>query len=247
MGEMVASKQKPWIVGSISTEGGLARVHRKAAGALNVHWIEVRLDHLLAKGVRFERVKRACQEAQAPILLTARSQKEGGAWAWKPSERAEMIHSLLPYVAAIDLELNEIRTFQPILKHAIRLKRTIILSTHFLNRSFAAKEKRLWQRRLATFHMACPCPKSRIIYKVAARCDRLDQLRQLARLILQQAEWYPKRRIAVMGIGKLAQKSRLVLAAFGSELVYGYLDEPIAPGQPYAPDLARSLPLFFLK
>jgi 3-dehydroquinate dehydratase-1 len=37
-----------------------------------------------------------------------------------------------------------------------------------------------------------------------------------------------------MGVGPHAAQSRSVLAGLGSRLVYGYLDQPAAPGQPSA-------------
>ncbi|MEO6786392.1 MAG: type I 3-dehydroquinate dehydratase, partial [Chthoniobacteraceae bacterium] len=47
--------------------------------------------------------------------------------------------------------------------------------------------------------------------------------------------------LAVMGMGKLGQVSRLVLACVGSVLNYGYLDRPNASGQWEARELRRLL------
>jgi 3-dehydroquinate dehydratase-1 len=44
-----------------------------------------------------------------------------------------------------------------------------------------------------------------------------------------------------MGMGPLGKVSRLVLAAAGSRLNYGYLDKPQVPGQWPAPELVRRL------
>ncbi len=40
-------------------------------------------------------------------------------------------------------------------------------------------------------------------------------------------------------LGPYAAQSRSVLAALGSRLVYGYLDEPAAPGQPSAGEVSK--------
>jgi len=45
----------------------------------------------------------------------------------------------------------------------------------------------------------------------------------------------------VMATGPMAQVSRVVLPSLGSKLVYGYLDEPAAPGQPSAQELKGML------
>jgi 3-dehydroquinate dehydratase-1 len=42
-----------------------------------------------------------------------------------------------------------------------------------------------------------------------------------------------------MGLGPHAAQSRSVLTALGSRLVYGYLDEAAAPGQPSAAEVRK--------
>jgi 3-dehydroquinate dehydratase-1 len=60
----------------------------------------------------------------------------------------------------------------------------------------------------------------------------------VALLILQAGTKVP---LATMGMGPLGKVSRLVLAATGSRLNYGYLDKPQVEGQWPALELARRL------
>ena len=67
----------------------------------------------------------------------------------------------------------------------------------------------------------------------------LNGARDLAVLLQLQAS--ARTPLATMGMGPLGKVSRLVLAAAGSRLNYGYLDKPQVPGQWPAPELVRRL------
>jgi 3-dehydroquinate dehydratase-1 len=60
-------------------------------------------------------------------------------------------------------------------------------------------------------------------------------LQQLAALLVNHPGWP----LAVMGLGPYASQSRSVLTALGSRLIYGYLDQPAAPGQPSAAEVRK--------
>ena len=72
--------------------------------------------------------------------------------------------------------------------------------------------------------------------KVAAHLRTPNDLAAL--LILQGTTKVP---LATMGMGPLGKVSRLVLAAAGSRLNYGYLDKPQVAGQWPALELVRRL------
>jgi len=63
--------------------------------------------------------------------------------------------------------------------------------------------------------------------------------RDLAVLLQLQAS--ARAPLATMGMGPLGKVSRLVLAAAGSRLNYGYLDKPQVPGQWPALELVRRI------
>jgi 3-dehydroquinate dehydratase I len=73
----------------------------------------------------------------------------------------------------------------------------------------------------------------KIVTMVHRRADR-ETLRQLL-----VAGGGPPR--CVMGMGELAQPTRVEFPVLGSCLTYGYLDRPAAPGQPAAAELVRQL------
>lgn len=236
---------KSGVVGTISTSQGLQMLHRRDVSNMPIRWVEVRLDALLAAGVPFEKIEEACKHSKWKLLMTARSAKEGGKFKWKKNERNRLIEILLPYVDAIDLELKEIDSFLDLLKKIQKSRHTLILSSHFFNHPFGKKEENIWCKHLNAFEKIKKVHriKNRLIYKIAARSDTQDELKLLAKFLMRR-ECDPKSRslsLAVMGMGKWAQASRMALSILGSELVYGYLDKPAASGQPHVTDLIEFL------
>ena len=75
------------------------------------------------------------------------------------------------------------------------------------------------------------------VFKLACLADDAASVARL----LDFASEYKAGPVAVMGMGKFGQVSRLVLACAGSILNYGYLDRPNAPGQWEARELKELL------
>jgi len=65
------------------------------------------------------------------------------------------------------------------------------------------------------------------VFKLACLADSAGSVTRLLDFVSANKG----RPLATMGMGKLGQASRLVLACAGSILNYGYLDKPNAPGQ----------------
>jgi 3-dehydroquinate dehydratase-1 len=210
----------PTVLGTVTTPAGLRRL---AHLRIPADAIEVRVDALLAKKVAVETIEAALKTRKHPVLLTLRIPAEGGQRAWKPAERRALALRLLPLAEAIDIELATARVLAPVLAAARKLGKTVILSAHAIERPATPAQIARWVKQFET------APPGAIL-KIASRITSWRHLQQLAALLVN----HPERPIAVMGLGPHAAQSRRVLAALGSHLVYGYLDQPAAPGQPSA-------------
>jgi 3-dehydroquinate dehydratase-1 len=116
---------------------------------------------------------------------------------------------------------------RPVIEEARRTGKTIIFSAHAIKKPAPPAQIARW---LAAFD-----PKPMTILKIAAQIKSWRDLQQLAALLVNHPDWP----IAAMGLGPYAAQSRSVLAALGSRLVYGYLDQPAAPGQPSAAEVRK--------
>ena len=187
----------------------------------------MRVDALLASGVTPDEIEAALRARKHPVLLTLRIPAEGGKHAWKLPERRALYLRLLPMVEAIDVELATAVALRPVLDAADAAGKTIVLSAHALTKPAPPGQFARW--------VAQHNGKTHTILKIAGHIESWRDLQRLATLLVN----YPEKQIATMGLGPHAAQSRAVLAALGSRLVYGWLDEPAAPGQPSAPEVRK--------
>ncbi len=214
----------PVVVGTVTTASGLRCLARKTGPA---QVIEVRLDVLLAEKVPVETIEAALKQRKHPVLLTLRIPAEGGRRAWKVAERRELFLRLLPQAEAIDVELATARVMAPVIAEARRTGKTLVFSAHAIQRPVSTRQVESWVGQFD--HQPAT------ILKIAAQIKSWRDLQQLAALLVNHPQWS----LAVMGLGPYAAQSRSVLTALGSCLVYGYLDQPAAPGQPPAAEVRK--------
>ncbi|WP_202214365.1 type I 3-dehydroquinate dehydratase [Methylacidimicrobium sp. AP8] len=215
----------PWIVGTVTTAAGLSFLREESP----VHLVEIRLDALREAGVPECYVRASLAARRRPALLTLRTPEEGGRRRWSEGERERLLAELFPVVDALDVEYRSLEPWRAWWERARAERKWRILSVHWLERS-PGEEKIL--EICSSLERAMPDWG-----KIALRLREPGDLRCLARVLLERRSqaW------ALMGLGPWAGLSRLVLSALGSELVYGYLDEPAAPGQPSVAELALGL------
>lgn len=214
----------PVVLGTVTTAAGLRCLSRKT---LPADAVEVRVDALLAEKVSVEEIEAALRRKKHPVLLTLRIPAEGGQRAWKVAERRALFLRLLPLVEAIDVELATARVMRSAIDEARRMGKTIVLSAHAIQKSASPAEIERWVGQFD--------PRPSTILKIAARIKSWRDLQQLAALLVNHHDWP----LAVMGLGPYAAQSRSVLTALGSRLVYGYLDQAAAPGQPSAAEVRK--------
>jgi len=167
---------------------------------------EVRLDCL----VRIvEQLENKLQKLRAPLIITARHPREGGANKLSLRQRRNLLTRFLPHARYLDVELRSAFALDSFLRLAEQKNVQRIISFHSFKstpppRILSAKA------RDAEAHGAN-------IFKVATRTDTPVQLARLLSFIENKNVDLP---VCAMGIGKLGAISRVLLARAGSVLVY---------------------------
>jgi 3-dehydroquinate dehydratase-1 len=200
---------KPRIVGCVSQPATLAKFPSNECDI-----VELRLD--LLGDIPLPAISQ-------PVIATLRLANEGGKWTRPDQERLPAFEAALRQYTAVDVEWRS-----PILPEvsalAVKHQKALIVSYHDFEKTPSAVELRQVMDRAANYGT---------VVKIATFTrteDDLQTLRELFRYNCSAA-------LCVLGMGPLAATSRHELPKLGSCLVYGYLDAPIAPGQPAARDL----------
>jgi 3-dehydroquinate dehydratase-1 len=204
---------KPLVVGTIYSAGSLRRALKLRVGAVDL--LELRVDHFAAAP---DELFRAAENLPAPLIVTVRHPREGGAGELNAQRRGELYWKFLPLAKYVDVELQSLRSFGEILASAQDRGAEAIVSDHHFRGTPSLKVLR------------DRCGRARVqadVVKVAARVETPADLARLMAMF-DLAKSAP---LSVMGMGPLGKVSRLLFARLGSCLNYGYLEEPQVPGQ----------------
>lgn len=193
-----------------------------------IHLFEIRLD-CLGRGLK--NFSECADKFSKPLLITARHPSEGGACHLSTLQRRLLLHLYLPAASALDVELRSMEPMRDLLDEASRLGVLKVISYHNFRTtpSLAVLQKIVRRAR----------NEGADIPKIATHLRGPDDLATLLRL--QSTMGGKRGPLAVMGMGSLGKISRLVLAAAGSRLNYGYFDRPQVHGQWPAATLAARL------
>ena len=178
--------------------------------------LELRVDALAG---HLGDVRRMLAKGRIPVLLTVRHPAEGGIGNLPVDRRRELFREFLPSATLMDVELRSVAALRVEIAAAREKGIGIVVSDHHFRRTPTLAEMR--ERRRRAFRAGAD------IFKLACLADSAAAVARL----LDFASENKAGPVAVMGMGKLGQVSRLVLACAGSVLNYGYLDKPNAPGQ----------------
>lgn len=213
MGQKKFSKQnltRANVIGTWHSRGGMAAALAAPAAALDL--VEVRLD--LLGGVSTSKLAELAQKF--PLLVTARHPDEGGRSDISEAQRLRWLETALPFAALVDVELARFEAFNDLLSGEKALR---VASFH----DFSATPKLADLKK----HLVRAKRLGADVFKVASQIRSATDLSQLL-LLLEAGDGFP---IAAMGMGPLGRASRLLLAASGSCLNYGWLHRPQVPGQ----------------
>ncbi len=214
----------PLVVGTIHSKGALQRALRLRRGEVDI--LELRMDAFFGEtGVLLKSIPKL----PAPLLLTVRHPREGAMAALSLDERRELFGQFLPLCEWMDVEVRSLRQLAPVIARARDMGVRLIVSDHHFARTPAMEVLR---RRLKLAQRVEPD-----VIKVAAAAKSPRDLSRLLDFLVTG----PRGRLAVMGMGRYGQVSRLVLGSCGSVLNYGYLHEALVPGQWEATELKKRL------
>lgn len=205
-------------VGVVSTPRGLGHL---AASPSSCDVVELRIDMLVSAGATQGDLESAVSRAVPPLLLTFRAPAQGGVIQADDRLRMDVLARLSRAGTAIDFEYSLLPSGQAGAPRPVARGAVLILSAHCFERELTADEL---EERISAMRRV---PAK--IYKFASLCNTpaaLDALEAVQR--------HHPHDTALMGMGELAAESRTRLLPAGARLLYGFLDEPSAPGQPPA-------------
>jgi len=178
---------------------------------------ELRLDQL-ARDV--DEVEKKLSKLCAPLIMTARHPREGGANQLSTQQRRDLLSRFLPRARYIDVELRSVNALRSLLQAARKKNVGRIVSFHNLKATPDSRTLRTKARAAKA--------QGANIFKLATRTDTPAQL---ARLFDFMTKKNVDLAVSVMGIGRFGAISRVLLAHCGSALIYGSLCESQIEGQ----------------
>ena len=216
MNTLIPHNFPPLVVGSVadaSTLRSLLSIGQKP----DADMLELRVDGLL-HGMNPEEL--ASVSWETPILLTVRTQEEGGLYPFADTKsRAEMALRMLPQASALDWEIAHLEEVPHLVEAAKRAGIPIIASAHDFEKTPSEDALRALEIRARELGAD--------VVKFAFALNRAEDMQVGVNLLRRAAG-----PMAVMGMGALGPVSRLLYAQHGSCLVYGYFGAaPTAPGQ----------------
>jgi 3-dehydroquinate dehydratase I len=210
------------IVGVIFSRGDLHRaLHVRKPPAL----FELRLDRLINC---FDELRDAAERLSAPLIVTARDPREGGANNLPTTRRRALLLEFLPHARYVDVELRSAHALRAVLQTAAQRKIESIISFHDWEGTPPLSQLDKIAERARSLGAA--------IVKIATRTDTRPQLDTLLEFFDRQSGASD---LAAMGIGRLGRIARFELARRGSALDYGHLGTPAAAGQLSIGELRR--------
>jgi 3-dehydroquinate dehydratase-1 len=154
------------------------------------------------------------QQAQAlrrhalPMIGTVRAQAEGGQQALSDAQRLALFEALMPWVDAVDIELQAAPIRLRVVALARQHRRAVIVSCHLMSATPAREDlDRLWRESLEA---------GADIVKIAAWAQQPEDVWRL----LDFTRAHRDRPIVTMAMGPIGTISRLVAPLAGSVLAY---------------------------
>jgi len=194
--------------------------------------VELRLDSI--RGVSpyeiIETIKNI-KKFRMPVICTIRKD----IWEKKYRENSEKMRlgcfiKLIPYVDAIDIELEANKIKKQVISIAKKRKKSIILSYHNFNE---VPHKNILKKIFNMFKRS-----GADIFKIAGYARNIDEAMRLMAFVRKISKLYP---VIGIAMGKAGKFLRIYGGFFGSSLSYAYIDKKVAPGQINLHELRRKI------
>ncbi len=207
----------------VCSNTGFAGIETRLGDKNNIVAYELRLDLLNEEyGDRAEKVIHQNIKIlnNKNIILTIRSEKEGGKFKGKLQEKVNLYQKYLAPAFALDIEIGEMDRLKDFIKEVKSEGKIIIGSYH----NFTKVPSLIYLQQFVQKGEKLGAD----IVKIAVYADKVSQLIPL--IELQKEE--KKVPLSLMSMGKTSLLSRTVLAIEGSVWTYASLGKPTAPNQP---------------
>jgi 3-dehydroquinate dehydratase-1 len=201
----------------------------KKAAEMGADILEIRLDLLGIRDfeIAAETIRKIKSETGLPVIITNRSNKEGGKGEEKETERVGLLTNLLSIKNgpdAVDIELSAEREERDsVVKAARTCGKTIIISSHNFSKTPVFEEMK------ATFEEAFLAGAD--IVKLAVMPHSMRDVLDLLRVTLDARE--AGRAVCTIAMGKPGKHTRVIAPFYGSVLTYASVEgtASAAPGQ----------------
>ncbi|MGH8595169.1 MAG: type I 3-dehydroquinate dehydratase, partial [Gammaproteobacteria bacterium] len=197
------------VVGTVSQAGTLDKLP-----TADCDIVELRLDLIGAD---------ALQPIDQPVIGTIRLASEGGQWTQPDEARLPLFDAALQHCTAADIELRS-PLLDKVSALAAKRQRALIVSYHDFDKTPPLAELRQVMSRAANYGT---------VVKIATLTRTEDDLIVLRELFKENCS----AALCVLGMGPLGPATRVEFPKLGSCFSYGYVDQPVAPGQPSAREL----------
>ena len=213
----------------------------KKAAEMGADILEIRLDLLGIRDpeIAADTIRKIKFETGLPVILTNRSQIEGGKWEGKEAERIGLIKSLLSLKDgpdAVDIELSADREERDnAVKEAKIHGKSVVISSHDFSKtpSFQEMKAILEEAFLAGADIA----------KLAVMPHSMKDVLELLEVTLDTRE--ADRAVCSIAMGKLGKHTRVIAPFYGSVLTYASVESTVsaAPGQLPVDELKKVMEL----
>lgn len=182
--------------------------------------VEVRLDLLGADSRSWEEDVARLEKDGCPVIVTIRHADERGQWCGDDSNREILFDHALRVASAVDIEYRS-RSLVRVSALAVRRQKALIVSYHDFEVTPPLNTLR------GVIHIA---PNYGTVVKIATLTRSEEDVAVLRELFRENCS----ASLCVLGMGPAAEQTRTEFPRLGSCFSYGYLDQPVAPGQPFA-------------
>jgi len=158
-----------------------------------------------------------------PSIATIRLASEGGQWTQPDAERLPLFETALQQCTAADIELRS-AILEKVSALAAKHQKALIISYHDFDKTPPLAELRQVISKAANYGT---------VVKIATFTRTEDDVTTLRALFQENCS----AALCVLGMGPLGPATRVEFPKLGSCFSYGYLDQPVAPGQPSAREL----------
>lgn len=163
------------------------------------------------------RIIKNIKKTKLPLIATIRSRKEGGKTAIGNIERLKLFESIIPLVAAVDIELSSKKILNDVVNKAHGLNKKTIISYHNFKNTPD-------QKKLNALVKNCRNAGGDIV-KIATIAKNKKDVIRLAALMTQYDN------IIVIAMGMLGTATRILFPMLGSLITYCSVTQSSAPGQ----------------